>query len=309
VSTPKISVVIPTRNGSRTLPKLVTRLWEQRFSGSLEITIVDSGSTDGTVDLVRDRVSRVIQIDRKTFNHGLTRNLGVEASSGDLVVLMVQDALPASHDSLARLVAPLVADETIGGTFARQQPRQKATPITRHYLARWVAATDTARTVSLEGKDAFDALTPAERLDRCAFDNVTSCIRRSVWRHHPFKEVTIAEDLEWGRDVLLAGHRLAYVPGAVVLHSHERSSWYEVRRTRALHCRLFELFELRTVPTVVSLGRGVVASAVRHVWLELGTPSRFPRALGLAVAWPLGQYLGARAAVRARRPQSRNLLR
>jgi len=304
---PTISVVIPTRNGARTLPRLIDRLWEQRVSGTLDITIVDSTSTDGTEDLVRDRVSRVIQIDRKTFNHGLTRNLGIESATGDLVVLMVQDALPASRDWLARLVAPLLADETIAGSFARQQPRRKASAVTRHHLAKWVAAKDTGGTAAIDGQDAFDELTPAERFDRCAFDNVCSCIRRSVWRDHPFKEAMVAEDFEWGREVLLAGHRLVYVPDAVVLHSHERSSWYELRRTRALHRRLFDLFELQAMPSLFGLMRAISANMFRHIWLEIGTPSRFPRILGLAVAWPLGQYLGARAG--ARHAPRRELLR
>ena len=63
----------------------------------------------------------------------------------------------------------------------------------------------------------------------------------------------MAEDLEWARDVLLAGHALVYAPAAVVVHSHERSARHELRRTRLVHARLAELFDLRLVPDVPCL--------------------------------------------------------
>src|SRR5256885_445805 len=83
---------------------------------------------------------------------------------------------------------------------------------------------------------------------------------RSIWERPPFGSTPIAEDLEWAREVLLAGHRLAYVPRAVVVHSHDRSARYELARTYLLHRRLFELFQLRTIPDVPSLARAVAAS-------------------------------------------------
>jgi GT2 family glycosyltransferase len=158
-----------------------------------------------------------------------------------------------------------------------------------------VAAAGERRIVSLTDPAGLDGMTPGDRLRFCAFDNVCSCIRREVWRRHPFQPTTIAEDLQWAREVLIAGHRLAYVPDAVVMHSHERSALDEFSRTRLLHRRLFELFELRTIPGIPDLMLAVAASAILHLRLELKNPARLPRALALAAAWPLGQYLGARA--------------
>jgi hypothetical protein len=97
--------------------------------------------------------------------------------------------------------------------------------------------------------------------------------------------------------VLLAGHRLVYAPDAAVVHSHERSSAYEYRRTYLLHRRLWELFGLRTIPTAPFAARAVATSLGRHLWRERGSIERWPRAAALAVAWPAGQYFGARAAV------------
>jgi hypothetical protein len=104
--------------------------------------------------------------------------------------------------------------------------------------------------------------------------------------------------------VLLAGHRLVFVPEAEVIHSHERSARYEFTRTYLLHHRLYELLGLRTIPTFAKLTRAVVSSIATHVSCQRGTRwSRAGgRAVALAFAWPLGQYFGALSAVRGRKP-------
>jgi hypothetical protein len=90
------------------------------------------------------------------------------------------------------------------------------------------------------------------------------------------------------------------VPTVVVRHSRNRSAFEEFRHTRVLHERLFELFEFRATPSVTRLAGAVVDSAAKHALLEIPTPSRLPRSLGLALAWPLGEYLGATMAARSR---------
>ena len=299
MSRTRVSIVLPIRNGGPGLPVLLDAFRSQRVDADIELVAVDSGSTDGTVEILRQRVDRLIEIPHRHFNHGTTRNLGVEAATGELVVLFVHDALPASDTWLASLIAPLRADPAIAGAFARQIPWPAASAIAKHYLAMWVASRDTSRTVSLT-RGEFDAMAPVERHDRCAFDDVCSCIRKSVWERHPFRATPIAEDLGWARDVLLAGHRISFVGDAVVIHSHDQSLRYELLRTRDVHRRLFELFELRTIPSLRLLARAMAVTAAINLRCEGFRPARIPRALGLAVVWPLGQYLGARAAVRER---------
>jgi len=284
-----ISIVIPTRNGGATVGPLLDAIARQQIDVPVEVVVVDSSSDDGSDALLRQRANVFVSIPRASYNHGLTRNLAIERSGGDVIVLTVQDALPNAHDWLSKLVAPLRADERVAGAFARQIPRPDASPLARRSLERWVAASATPRTVALSGMDEFNALTPAQRLDRCAFDNVCSSIRRSVWQQHPFRDVPIAEDLAWAKDVLLAGHRLAFAPDAVVVHSHDRTPQYEFDRTRLLHAQLYELFGLQTIPSLPSLVRAIAATIVDHARVEPGV-----RGFQLAVAWPLGQYLGGR---------------
>jgi rhamnosyltransferase len=295
-----ISIVIPTLNGADTLPAVLDAIARQRIDVPVETIAVDSGSTDTTVALLQRHHVDVVAIPPRTFDHGLTRNLAIDRARGDLVVLLVQDAEPISDEWLATLTAPLRADANVAGAFARQEPRSDVGAIGRHYHASYVAASPCPRVVTIDGVDDFEKLSPAQRLDRCTFDNVCSCVRRSVWKRHPFRATPIGEDIAWARDVLLAGHRLAYVPDAVVLHSHHRSARYEFWRTVTLHRELFGLFQLRTIPTVPALLRATTSSVALHSRLEPGG-----RALALAVAWPLGQYVGGLSAAKGWRMRRR----
>src|SRR5947208_7784950 len=227
----KVSIVLPTRNGAATLPAVLDAIARQRVGFPFEIVAVDSASTDGTADLLRRRVDRLITISADAFDHGLTRNLAIEQAGGDLVVLLVQDALPASDSWLAALTAPLIGDDRVAGAYARQLPRPDASALTRHYLSRWVASSDAVRTTEIAGRAELAALHPMAQVELCAFDNVCSCIRRSIWKEHPFHQTSIGEDIEWAKEVLLAGYRLAYVPAAAVIHSHDRPARYELLRT------------------------------------------------------------------------------
>ncbi len=298
---PRVSILIPTKDAGATLGTTLERIASQRAPFSYETVAVDSGSQDGTLERLAAAGVRVNRIPPESFGHGRTRNLGVTMCRGETVVLLVQDAVPDSDGWLAALVAPLESNSRIAGSFARQKAHPDADAVTRCNLARWVAGREQGRVSGLDRREAWQSLSPLERHDLCAFDNVCSCIRRSVWEQHPFPDIPIAEDLAWGREVVLAGFLLAYEPQAVVVHSHQRSWRYELRRTYVLHRQLAGLVGLRSVPTRRCLLRAVgmsVGSHLRCLWRAQGaqvSPSTLMRALALAVVWPLGQYLGGRA--------------
>lgn len=298
-----ISIVIPTRNGAATLPAVLDAIAGQQIDIGVRIVAVDSGSTDGTLPILKERADRLIQVPPKDFDHGLTRNLAIKACDSELVVLLVQDAVPASATWLRELTAPFSGEPSLAGTFARQLPRPDASRLTRWSLSRWVAAQPEPRISRFRDTD-LDGMQPMQRYLACVFDNVCSCVRRAVWAEIPFRSTTIAEDVEWGRDVLLAGHSLAYVPQAAVIHSHERSLRYELGRTYLVHRRLYELFGLRTIPGPGHLLRSMLATLADHRrCLAAGDgprpgPAEMARTMALALVWPLGQYLGGLAGAR-----------
>jgi len=228
--------------------------------------------------------------------------VGLRVTTRPLVVLIVQDAVPANAAWLRELVRPLHDDGQVAAAWSRQVPLPDASRITRMHLERWLGASSIPRVSAVDDLSAFERMRPWDRFELCALDNVCSCIRRSVWERHPFRRVPIGEDIEWARDVLLDGYRIVYAPDSVVHHSHERSARYEFMRTLLIHHRLRTVFGLSTVPSVFSLARSIASSARAHaacVRKGAGTDRRageWSRAMALSVAWPLGQYVGARLA-------------
>lgn len=299
MTTPMVSVVIPTWNAGALLDELLDGVQGQAGGIACEVIGVDSGSTDGTPQRLRRRGARVVEVPAARFNHGETRNEGLRLAAGELAVLLVQDAVPASPEWLQALIEPMLADERVAGTCARQWPAPGASRLTSHYLSRWTAAQVAPRIVGPLSREDWGRMSPAERHAACAFDSVCAGIRLSVWRAHPFRRTPIAEDLEWAREALLAGHKLAYAPAAGVRHSHERSITYELQRTYLLHQRLHALFGLEMIPTVPALLRAMATTVPLHMKLAAGESAGRTRAMlrgtALGMAWPLGQYLGARS--------------
>ncbi|MBI3820241.1 MAG: glycosyltransferase family 2 protein [Planctomycetes bacterium] len=244
----RASIVIPTLNGGPIFRDVLERLAEQDYRPRPEIVIIDSGSTDGTLDAAKKFATKVVEIDKKTFNHGRTRNQGIAASAGDVIALLTQDALPADKNWLAKMVRNY-ADPVVGGVYTRQFPRPECDPVMKHQLLSWAACRPVRTTQAPFKPGEWELTPPIQRLQRCAFDNVASSIRRKTWEQIPFPEARFGEDVAWGRTALLNGWAIVYEPEAPVIHSHEFRMWYQTKRTYLDHCNLNDLFGIQTIPS------------------------------------------------------------
>jgi len=229
--TKQVSLVIPTLNAGPGFGQLLQVIAAQHVDMPVEVLIVDSGSTDGTTELAWNAGVKVLSAPRRKFSHGGTRNLAIEATHGDYIVLTVQDAMPVGENWLTTLLHPMLEDETIAASYGLQVAPQDAGPLAQVRSTTWQRAHSEPQVKEVASPEAFWELSPQERLRLATFDDVTACIRREVWRLIPLPEVPFGEDLAWAVQSLLNGYRIAYVPEARVEHAHERSMTYELRRS------------------------------------------------------------------------------
>ena len=301
MSSPKASVVVLTFNAGPGFEDLLARLSTQEADFDYEILVVDSGSTDGSVELARRYGAAVHCIPSSEFDHGGTRNLGAALSRGEYVTFVVQDAVPLDGRWLSSMVEALEGEDPAAGVYGRQVPRPDSGDLTRILVNSWPTAALERREQFAGGSESFRVLSPAERRALSTFDNVSSCIRRPVWEEFPFVQTNFGEDLRWGKQVVEAGYKLVYEPRSAVLHSHERSLLYDLRRHYVDQLVLLQLFGLVLVPNVRILLLNVLrstASLWRRLFDEGKTSRVHPKTLLLAARYAavsqVGVYLGVK---------------
>lgn len=302
MNSPKVSVVIPTFNAGRGFADLLERLNAQNTDFYYEVLVVDSGSTDGTVEIAEKHGALVHRIPGAEFDHGATRNLGVSLSGGEYVVLMVQDALPGGERWLTAMIEDFEGDPLVAGVYGRQIPRPESDPLTRVLVNSWPTARLESREQFAGGPERYAMLPPAERRTLATFDNVSSCVRRSVWEEIPFETTRFGEDLRWGKRVVEAGYKIVYEPGSAVYHSHERGTLYDLRRYYVDAKLLLDLFGIAATPNLPLLLLNTLRSAAylyRRLVREAGTGGSRSLSGFLALRYALfsqaGGYLGAKS--------------
>jgi rhamnosyltransferase len=208
-----IGIVIRTLNESELIGRCLETLARQRGGLELDVLVVDSGSTDGTVEIAESHGHRVLNLDPGEFDYSKALNLGIDEVEGDFVVSLSAHAIPVDDGWLERMIAPFDAAD-VAGVSSRQVPWPDAPWQEVHRLQHQFP--ETGRVYSRSAEDGV------------VFSNAASAIRREVWRREPFV-LPAAEDLEWAKRVIAAGWSIVYEGEAAVYHSH-----YENPRAQAL---------------------------------------------------------------------------
>ncbi|MBD2445882.1 glycosyltransferase family 2 protein [Nostoc sp. FACHB-152] len=220
-----VSVIIPVKNGQEFLDEVLTATLTQKTEFKYEVVVIDSGSKDNSLEIIKKHNVKLIQIPPAQFNHGLTRNLGVQESQGEFIAFITQDATPANEYWLSNLVKPFLEDPQIAGVFGKHIARPKCDPIVAFNLDYHFE-----KTISLVRKTwKKDESYESNKGIYVFFSNNNSCIRKSVWEKIPFRQVEMSEDQIWAQDILEQGYIKCYEPSAVVYHSHTYSpiEWFK----------------------------------------------------------------------------------
>ncbi len=233
--TSPVSVIIPVKNGGEQLRGFLQKIRSQRKVKDVEIIVIDSESTDNSLDIAMEYGAKVIKISQKEFNHGATRNLGAKEASGDFLVFTVQDATPINDYYLYNMICPFLEYPQLAALSSRQFIKPEA-----DLFSIWTGESliksfgfdgDTIFSLSDISNDMnmefFDSVTK-RRLT--FFDNVSSCVRKGVFKEIQFAPLINAEDIDYGVRLIERKKTLGYLTSTGVYHWHERGSDYVFKR-------------------------------------------------------------------------------
>jgi rhamnosyltransferase len=216
IKKPKISIVIPVKDGEKTIDICLKGIFEQTLIHQTEVIIIDSGSTDKTLEIIKKYPVKLYQIPPKEFGHGKTRNYGASLAKGEFVVMTVQDVRPATNDWLEILLKNFKDKNIVAVTGQQAVPHEKyINPV------QWFRPINKpgVNIVQFE-KGEFEKLSPKQQRQNCSWDDVNAMYRKSITQKIPFQEVEFGEDMLWAKDALIKGYKIAYDMRAKVWHYH-----------------------------------------------------------------------------------------
>ena len=226
----RASVLIPVKNGGALLGEVLDAVLAQQTPWPFEVIVVDSGSRDDSVRCARERGVAVYEVPAAEFGHGRTRNYLASLSSGDFLVFITQDAKPAHAHWLRHLVEGCDSAPDVAGAFGPHRAHPEARTVTHCELDAHFAGFGTdLSVVRLDDRARYER-DVGYRQWLHFFSNNNSCLRRTVWQKLPFPEVAFAEDQTWAKQAIEAGYGKAFVPQALVCHSHDFGVWETLQR-------------------------------------------------------------------------------
>jgi len=222
-----ISVVIPTKNAGSTIDQLFRRLKSQEGVKDMEIIVVDSGSTDGTLTAAERWATKVVQIAPEQFTHSFARNTGAEYATGDYLLFMVQDALPLTSLWLWEMVTALETNK-LSAVSCAEYPRADSDLFYQFLIHRHSNAAELDQDRILAWDKSCSSYLGLR--SNAQISDVAALIPRDVFESYRYK-MAYAEDLDLGIRLIRDGHRLGFLHRTRVLHSHNRSSYYFLKRS------------------------------------------------------------------------------
>ena len=213
MSDPLVSIIMRSFNEAWALKDTLPALAAQEFK-TWELIVVDSGSTDGSQELIRAVCpAHFIQITPKEYNPSRVMNQGMRLARSELGIFLNADATPQGPDWLRPLVYSVQKPRT-AACFGRQIPRPDC---------QAVFANDYER--------CFGPQRESARWDHF-FSMVSSGLRKDVWSVRGFREdLQYAEDDEYTRWCKLQGYEVEYVADSVVMHSHNYTGEQSFKRS------------------------------------------------------------------------------
>ena len=212
VSAPEVSIVMRSFNEAWALRDTLAMLRRQT-GPSWELIVIDSGSTDGSVEMIREfGPAHFVQIANRDYVPGRVMNHGMRLARANRVLFLNADATPADEHWLEPLAVAL-ENPQVAAVFGRQIPRKDC---------RAVFACDYER--------CFGDNRESSKWNHF-FSMVSSGLRKDIWSLRGFLEnLQYAEDDEYTRWARAQGYKVEFVPESVAIHSHNYTTEQAYKR-------------------------------------------------------------------------------
>jgi glycosyltransferase involved in cell wall biosynthesis len=273
------SIVIRSFNEEQHIGRLLIGLIEQTTRPS-QIILVDSGSTDATVSIASQFPVEIHTIEPERFSFGRSLNIGCRAATGDLIAIVSAHVYPIYDTWLEELTKPFT-DPSIALAYGRQLGDERTKYSEHQILARWFPPESETRQ------------------DHPFSNNANAAVRRSVWETQPYdEELTGLEDLDWAKRATEAGHHIAYVATAPVVHAHDET-WRQLvnryRREAIAHRRIYQEARMGALEAARLAGANIVSDYVHAARDDVLAANLFSiPAFRIAQFWGTYQGFGQR---------------
>lgn len=217
------SIVIRAYNEAEHIGRLLEGISHQTIR-SVEVVLVDSGSTDNTVRIAEGQGARIVRIPSTEFSFGRSLNLGLQAATHELAIIASAHVSPVYPDWLECLLRPF-SDERVALVYGKQRGTE-ASHFSEHQIFRqWFPDQD------------------VDQQSTAFCNNANAAIRRRLWERRPYDEsLTGLEDVDWAKWVQEQGYHISYSAHAEVTHVHRetpRRVYERYRREAMAFKRIF----------------------------------------------------------------------
>ncbi|OQX22367.1 MAG: hypothetical protein BWK75_00935 [Candidatus Altiarchaeales archaeon A3] len=205
-----ISIIIRTKNEGKSILKTLEKISYQKINKTFEIIIVDSGSTDNTLEIAKKFTGRILKITSEKFTYPYALNFGTEHTNGELIVYLSAHCPPVNDYWLYHLTKHFF-DPNVAGVFGKEIPIKGLNQV-------------------YEYSQLYEMF-PSNGSTYVLFSCPNACIRKKVWDRYKFDErvpkkypnVAVVEDQLWAQMVKQKGYKIIYEPKSIVYHSHKFS--------------------------------------------------------------------------------------
>ena len=200
----KTSIVVRAYNEAEHLPSLFHGIKQQTVQPD-EIILVDSESTDNTVNIAKEHDCTILTIPKQDFTFGRSLNLGCKHANGDIIVICSAHCFPKKRDWIEQLIAPFKLKKNIGMTYGKQRGLEQS---------------------NFSEKQLFYQLFPSIYPNKLEFfsNNANSAILKTVHEEVEFDEtLTGCEDIDFSKKIAKRNYETVYCPKATILHLHNET--------------------------------------------------------------------------------------